>query len=237
MFTMPWGLHQTMSFFMFMAEASVYAVMGAMLGYLLSQVTGTILTWFGVTSGLNMDYSSIETIYASLAIVAAVLISTLIPAREAARLASPAEDSHLTIPKVENDTMTFNLPFTFTAHDRVAVISYFYRWLDANGEGSSGMFYCTKPEPLVTEGVVPAGTEVIPGITSIVWLKPYDMGVSQRLTINLPTDPENWRIHRTYHNRTIKWYYDGLESHCATLFNRVAQTIFELASCYGCGAW
>jgi hypothetical protein len=156
-----------------------------MAGYLLSQMTGTVLTKLHVVSGLNMDYSSIETIYVSLAIVASVFLSTLIPARIASRLALPSDEVSWTVPKAEGDIMRFHLPFTFNPHDRMAVISYFYRWLDANGEGSAGSFFCSTPEVSVDEG-----EEMVPVIMSTIWLKPYDLGVAQRLRISLPTDPE-----------------------------------------------
>ena len=178
-------------FFIFMAEACVYAVVGALMGYILSQGTGRLLTALGMTGGLNMDYSSIETIYASLAIMAATLLSTILPARDAARMASPADTVTWALPEAQGDEMKFNLPFTFTAHDRIAVISYFYQWLDANGMGSSGSFYCSVPVAGVrTEASGPAGTEAVPTLTVTVWLKPYDLGVSQQLEISLPTDPE-----------------------------------------------
>ena len=63
------GIAPNHVFFMFMAEACVYAVIGAMGGYLLSQVTMSVLTmgFPHVVQGFNMDYSSIETVYASLA--------------------------------------------------------------------------------------------------------------------------------------------------------------------------
>ena len=185
------GIAPNHVFFMFMAEACVYAVVGAMLGYLLSQATGRVLTVLNLTGGMNMNYSSIETIYASLAIVLAVMLSTIIPARSAARLASPSETKGWTVPEPVNDQMTFNLPFTFTPHDRVAVISYFRRWLDANGEGSSGPFFCSPPEVRVRQDAREAqGGGLIPGVAATIWLKPYDLGVSQRLEIWLPTDPE-----------------------------------------------
>ncbi len=178
-------------FFIFMAEACVYAVVGALMGYILSQGTGRLLTALGMTGGLNMDYSSIETIYASLAIMAATLLSTVLPARDAARMASPADTTHWTIPEARGDVMQFNLPFTFTAHDRIAVISYFHRWLDANGMGSSGTFYCSAPEPAVRhESGGARGAEDVPVLATTIWLKPYDLGVSQRMEIAIPTDPE-----------------------------------------------
>lgn len=185
------GIAPNHVFFMFMAEACVYAVVGAMMGYLLSQATGRVLTALGLTGGLNMNYSSVETIYASLTIMAAVLLSTILPARDAARLASPADTRKWTVPEPDGDTMTFNLPFTFTAHDRIAVIEYFRRWLDANGEGSSGPFFCLAPRPFVRESPGEgASGGLAPGIETAIWLKPYDMGVSQRMEIVLPTDPE-----------------------------------------------
>jgi hypothetical protein len=178
------GIAPNHVFFMFMAEAGVYAVIGAMMGYILSQGTGRLLTALGLTGGLNLDYSSIETIYASIAIIGAVLLSTVIPARDAARVASPSGVASWALPEISGDVMTFNLPFTFTPHDRLAVVSYFSRWLDAHGEGSSGPFYCAPPEASLETD------EHIPVVASTVWLKPYDLGVSQRMEISLPTDPE-----------------------------------------------
>ena len=185
------GIAPNHIFFMFMAEACVYAVIGAMLGYLLSQVTGTVMVALNLTSGLNMDYSSIETIYASLAIVISVLVSTILPAHTASRMALPSDEMSWSVPKADGDIMRFNLPFTFSPHDRIAVISYFNRWLDANGEGSSGPFYCAPPKLLLDQSDAETRSGgLLPGIETQVWLKPYDLGVSQRLTIDLPTDPE-----------------------------------------------
>lgn len=181
------GIAPNHVFFMFMAEACVYGVVGAMFGYLLSQVTGNIMTALGV-QGMNMDYSSIETIYASVIIVLSVLLSAILPARDAARLASPADEGGWSMPKVEGNRMQFNLPFTFTPHDRMAIISYFSRWFDANGEGSSGSFFSNLPQPFLREDIKTG--ETVPGIETLIWLKPFDYGVSQRLTIAFPTDPE-----------------------------------------------
>jgi hypothetical protein len=185
------GIAPNHVFFMFMAEASVYAVVGAMLGYLLSQMTGRVLMAAHLSGGMNLSYSSIETIYASLAIVLAVMLSTIVPARNAAKLASPSGRKTWTMPEAKDDVMSFSLPFTFTPHDRIAVISYFHRWLDANGEGSSGPFFSTRPESalLKSPGETRSGG-LVPGIRSTIWLKPYDLGVSQRMEIWLPTDPE-----------------------------------------------
>ncbi len=185
------GIAPNHVFFMFMAEAAVYAVVGAMAGYLLSQGVGRVLTALNLTQGMNMNYSSIETIYASLAIVGSVLLSTIIPARSAARLAAPSEVREWRMPEIVDDTLSFDLPFTFTPYDRVAILSYMFRWLDAHGEGGSGQFYAAPPEVILREAAGEAdAVGALPAVVTTVWLKPYDLGVSQRVEILLPTDTE-----------------------------------------------
>ncbi|NLF22890.1 MAG: ABC transporter permease, partial [Lentisphaerae bacterium] len=73
------GIAPRYIFFMFVAEAMVYAVVGSMLGYLLSQGVGRALTALGWTGGMNMNFTSLATVYASLAIAAATLLSTWFP--------------------------------------------------------------------------------------------------------------------------------------------------------------
>jgi hypothetical protein len=174
-------------FFMFMAEACLYAVIGAVMGYVLSIVTGTVLMQAGVTRGLNMDYGSIDTVYVSVILVLSVLASTYVPARMAARLALPSEERGWSIPEATDGVRRFDLPFTFSARDRMAVLSYFSDWLDANGEGSSGPFFCGPPHVRVEQS---REGEWIPLVSATVWLKPFDLGVSQQLDIALPTDPQ-----------------------------------------------
>jgi hypothetical protein len=185
------GIAPNHVFFMFMAEAAVYAVVGAMIGYLLSQGVGRVLTALNLTRGMNMNYSSIETIYASLAIVASVLLSTIIPARSAAKLAAPSETREWKMPPIVNDALEFDLPFTFTPYDRVAVLCYMHRWLDAHGEGGSGQFFASPSEIILRECPGEAAhVGALPAVVTTVWLKPYDLGVSQRVEILLPTDME-----------------------------------------------
>jgi hypothetical protein len=37
---------------------------------------------------------------------------------------------------------------------------------------------------------LPGQAGLVPGVTATIWLKPFDLGVSQRLEITLPTDPQ-----------------------------------------------
>jgi len=185
------GIAPRYIFGMFISEAVVYAVVGSVLGYLLSQGTGRVLTLAGWTGGLNMSFTSITTIYASLAIMVAVFISTYFPARSAMEIAAPAEESGWKLPEPEGDRMAFSLPFTFDFKDRVAVLAFFHRYLADHGEGSSGKFFAGPPHTGVGAATDPlAGDAYIPEIRCTIWLKPFDLGVSQELVIALPTDAE-----------------------------------------------
>ncbi len=194
------GIAPRYVFFMFFAEALVYVVVGAILGYILSQGTGRILIELSqssigagadLTGGLKMAFTSRLTVYASLAIGASVFISTYFPARSAMEIAAPAEDSGWELPEPAGDVLSFSLPFTFSPRDRIAVLSFFRRYLQDHGEGGSGRFFsgpsdlgvCDKPDPLAEAGPVPC-------ISSTIWLKPFDHAVSQRMEISLPTDSE-----------------------------------------------
>jgi hypothetical protein len=170
---------------MFLAEAFVYVVVGSVLGYLLSQGVGRVLSALHMTGGLNMTFTSIATIYASLAIAAAVFVSTWFPARSAMDIASPAEESGWKLPEPHGDVLAFDLPFNFDWRDRVAVLAFFERWLKEHGEGSAGRFFADPP------GIGVAGElDLVPEMRALVWLKPFDLGVSQEVRISTPADAE-----------------------------------------------
>jgi hypothetical protein len=185
---------------MFFAEAFVYVVIGSVLGYILSQGTGRILIELSqsglgdgidFTGGLNMAFTSRMTIYASLAIGASVFISTYFPARSAMEIAKPTEDSGWDLPEPVGDTLSFSLPFTFSPRDRIAVLCFFERYLQDHGEGSSGRFFAGPPQLGIRDerdGL--ADDALVPSISNTIWLKPFDLAVSQNMEISLPTDDE-----------------------------------------------
>ena len=178
-------------FFMFFTEAAVYAVVGSVLGYLLSQGTGRVLSALNFTGGLNMTFASASTIYASLAIAASVFVSTWFPARTAMRIATPTEDVGWRLPEPEGDTWSFRVPFTFSFRDRIAILAFFSRYFEDHGEGGSGAFFAGRPQLGVSkEGDPLADGAPIPQLEVPVWPKPFDLGVSQVFRIALGTDPE-----------------------------------------------
>ncbi len=182
------GIAPRYIFSMFLSEAFVYSVVGSVLGYILSQGVGRLLTLLGMTGGLNMTYTSLTTVYASLAIMAAAFLSTVFPARSAMRMAETAEESGWRLPEPEGDRMAFALPFTFHADDRIAVLAFFHRYLEDHGEGGAGTFHAGMPACGVADD--PLNAAYAPTMITRVWLKPFDLGVSQDLTLTLPRDPE-----------------------------------------------
>lgn len=194
------GIAPRYIFFMFFAEAFVYVVIGSVLGYILSQGTGRILielsqSSFGAvtdfTGGLSMSFTSRMTIYASLAIAAAVFVSTYFPARSAMEIAAPADDSGWDLPPPDGDMLAFHLPFTFSPRDRIAVLSFFEGYLLDHGEGGAGRFFAGPPEiGISSQRDALAGDALVPSIEATLWLKPFDLAVSERMEISLPTDPE-----------------------------------------------
>jgi hypothetical protein len=184
------GIAPRYVFFMFLAEACVYAVVGSILGYILSQGTGRILTMLDLTGGLNMTFTSITTVYSSLAIFAVVLLSTWFPARSAMEIAAPAEESGWDLPEVEDDHLQFDLPFSFRSRERLGVLAFFRRWASNHGEGSIGHFIADEPEiALDSKPDLQGRFAALPSIHSTIWLKPFDLAVSQHLAIAMPSDP------------------------------------------------
>jgi len=181
------GLSPTHIKALFLAEASVYAVVGAVGGYLLAQGIGAGLQALGLTGGLTMNYSSLASVFVSIVIMSVVMISSIFPARMAARLAAPSEMMTRQRHTAEGDLIEIDLPFVFSRRDRVAVIPYFLDWFQNFGEGSAGKFYCNDPVcGLMTEDHGGAA----PYVETTTWLKPYDLGVSQSVRIVVRHDPE-----------------------------------------------
>jgi hypothetical protein len=187
--------------FLFLAEACVYAVVGAVGGYLLAQGVGTTLEglnpqWLGLATdatsfksylGVTMNYSSLSVVLVTVVIMVVVFASSIFPARMASQLAAPAETMTRERQGAEGDVLELDLPFTFNQRDRVAIIPYFMDWFDNYGEGSAGEFFCSPPEPAIRKA---ADGHLAPAVSTITWLKPYDLGVSQHVEVVVRYDPE-----------------------------------------------
>jgi hypothetical protein len=186
------GIAPRYIFFMFVAEALVYAVVGTVTGCLLAQAVGRLLSALGATAGMDMNFASLTTVYASLAIAGATLLSTIYPAMTAMEIAKPADNAGWSLPAPEADgRLSFTLPFTFTHRDRIAVLAFLHDYFGSFGEGSAGVFFSGPPELRVSDRLDKlADGAYIPELKARIWLKPFDLGVSQDVEIELGTDPD-----------------------------------------------
>ena len=180
--------------YLFMAEACVYAIVSGVGGYLLAHAVGRTMDALGWTGGLSFNYSTATTVYATLAMMGAVLLSTWYPARKAAKLAMASQQRAVRLPVPRGDVMPITLPFTYVELDAIALAPYLSDLFEDHGEGSSADFFCDPPQLLVGNSLVP--NEGF-GLRARCWLRPYDLGVSQCMTLSIrPSDAAGvWSAH------------------------------------------
>ena len=80
---------------LFMAESLVYAILGAMAGYVLGQGTAKLIVYMNWLPGLNLNFSSVSAVFSTVLVMAVVLLSTLYPARKASRGGDARHRAHL----------------------------------------------------------------------------------------------------------------------------------------------
>ena len=191
------GLSPRHVFYLFLAESLVYAVIGVVGGYLLALG----LQWLSHGSGdllkLNINHSSSSAIYVTVTLMMAVILSSLIPARRAARIASPSERVTWTLPPPTSPgRLEFDLPFTYVGRDILAVLPFITSWFDVRGEDSSAEFSASVPHIEVHTPEPSQRPEAKPvfAVEATTWLRPYDLGISQRVRVSIrpsprPSDP------------------------------------------------
>ena len=71
------------------------------------------------------------------------------------------------------------------------MLTFFERYLEDHGEGGSGIFFAGKPVIDLAASATADNTRVpVPRLTAAIWLKPFDLGVSQTLRLYMPDDEE-----------------------------------------------
>lgn len=160
---------------LFIAEACVYAILGGIAGYVLGQVIVKILALTGGLAGLTLNYSSLASVFATIVVMATVLLSTLYPARMASRLAVPDVTRRWKLPDPDGDLWNFEFPFTVSGNEVKGLYVFFKYYFASYEEQSVGRFYTTSTELSEFEENGTKGYR----LKMRVWLSPYDLGVSQ----------------------------------------------------------
>ena len=173
---------------LFLAEAGVFATLGAVFGYLIGQVLVLLLFERGMLGGLELNYSSLSAISATLIVMATVFLSTLYPAKKAADMAVPDVTRKWEFPEPEGDRWVFDFPFTVGGGEVLGMYTYLTRVFESYGEGSVGDFVADNVRFTSTDLEGEPQYEIY--LTA--WLAPYDLGISQNVELKaIPTGEYN----------------------------------------------
>ncbi|MGB7159170.1 MAG: ABC transporter permease, partial [Tepidisphaeraceae bacterium] len=173
---------------LFVAEALTYGLIGTVFGYVIGQGVGTLLLKLGWLGNVTLNYSGTSAILTMGLILLIVLLSALVPARVASKIAAPSIDRSWSVPQPSGDEIKAHLPFTINRTAAEGALAYLADFFAAHQEGSIGKFSAGKVQ------VVPPGDGNGKGdgsraIQTLIWLTPFDLGVRQnlRLVIHPPS--------------------------------------------------
>ncbi len=166
---------------LFLAESSVFATVGAVLGYLGGQTITLVLSNYDILAGLSLNYSSLSAVWSVVVVMATVFLSTAYPAKKAADMAVPDVGREWKFPEPDGDDWSFDFPFTIGSVEALGMYAYLTRVFEFYEEGSLGAF--------VTENVQLTAQKTASGhpmyhISMMTWLAPYDLGISQRVSLS-----------------------------------------------------
>ena len=171
---------------LFIAEASVFAVVGAVWGYLIGQVLAITLTNTGLLTGLSLNYSSLSAVSSTAIVMLTVLLSSLYPAKVAGDSAVPDVTRRWAFPPADGDDWRFDFPFTVGQSDVIGLYAYLARVLESYGAGSAGEFVAQNVE--LEELETADDEDPSYRLKFRTWLAPYDLGISQDVQMDaLPT--------------------------------------------------
>ncbi|MEL7238130.1 MAG: ABC transporter permease, partial [Planctomycetota bacterium] len=162
---------------LFVAEALTYGLIGAVFGYVVGQLVGTVLVHLDWLGGATLNYSGTSAMLTMGLVLVVVLLSALVPARLASKIAAPSVERSWTVPAPQDGVIRARLPFTINKTAAAGAIAYLHEWMDAHADGTIGKFSSGDLEPF-HEGETT-------GLRSSVWLTPFDLGVKQACVIRV----------------------------------------------------
>jgi hypothetical protein len=126
---------------LFIAEATVYAVLGSISGYLVAQVVAKIITANNLLPGITLNYSSGSAVVSTLIVMATVLLSTIYPAWAAGRMSQPDIERKWRMSEPVGDIWRFQFPFTVSGQQPLGVAQFLTEFFEAHTDTSVGKFY------------------------------------------------------------------------------------------------
>jgi hypothetical protein len=165
---------------LFVAEALTYGLIGTVFGYIVGQLAGTVLLKLGWLGNVTLNYSGTSAMLTMGLILAIVLLSALVPARLASKIAAPSIERNWRVPLPKDGQILALLPFTINRTAAEGALAYLADFFDAHQEGSIGKFSAGPVEPFDFQDEAGRRSR---GLKSIIWLTPFDLGVRQHLML------------------------------------------------------
>jgi hypothetical protein len=173
---------------LFFAEASIYAVVGGMGGYLMGQVVAkllAILSRLGHLAVPSMNFSSMNAVATIFIVMGIVLLSTIYPALKAARSANPGIQRAWKLSNPIGDVYDISFPFTVSEYDLTGIVNYLREYFEGYTDASIGTFATIRCRILRQKE-----TDML-GFAADVALAPFDLGIEQGFVIlSQPSDVE-----------------------------------------------
>jgi len=192
---------------LFLAEAVTYGLMGSLFGYVAGQGLATLLGHLGWLGGLSLNYSGTHAIFTMLMVVCITIVSSIIPAYRAGRLAVPSNIMRWSVPTPRDGVIQDKLPFTVTDRTANGTMSYLHDYFDAHRDGAIGCFItdALKLTPMtLSNGGDPGRALPVMSLRATVSLAPFDLGVRQDVGITVvSTDsPEVLELELSLHHES-----------------------------------
>jgi hypothetical protein len=169
---------------LFLAEAAVFATIGAVVGYLIGQVGALVLAPWGLLHGMSINYSSLSAVSSTLIVMITVFLSTIYPAKKASDLAVPDVTRRWRFPDPVGDDWAFDFPFTVGGGEIRGLYAYLAEVFETYKEGSIGEFLTEDVRLSMDPDPHDSGYT----ISMKVWLAPYDLGIAQQVMLKaIPT--------------------------------------------------
>jgi len=191
------GLSPTHVSSLFLAESSVYAIIGAGLGYLLGQAVSRVMEATGWLSGLTLNYSAASAVLVAVVTMVIVVLSSMYPAGKAYRVAAPGADEEPDTGSAETggDTISMFLPFVATAGHAEAMQAYMWEYLDGTQGVTVGQLAVDNLQAMVET----RDGKRVTVLAFRAWMAPFDLGISHHaeLRIVYRADRDVWQYRLT----------------------------------------
>ena len=128
--------------------------------------------------GLTINYASLANIWIGIFVTIIVLIFTWIPAHFSARSSVPSGAAKWNLDRDSEGRIDIILPFNLTNFNGFGVFNFIFEYLGFHTQPTSPDFRCS-------DLLIDKKDDGAIFIDSTVWIVPYDLGVSQKMKLEL----------------------------------------------------